>query len=124
MATINESIKNLSSIRELRQHQAMMDGMFAYVGEISTGFTAAIEKDTFSESTPIEFCQHVAGLSGTQHPVQPQRLSAIQSPSVASLRDTESASTWADRPWGCAGSDGAAGGEVGGAAGGTGSTAG
>jgi hypothetical protein len=124
MATITESMKNFSYKRELQRHQAMMDGMFAHVGEISTGFTTAMEQDSFSGCAPCKFCQHVAGPSGTQHHVQSQRLSAFQSRSVASLRDTESASTWAERLRGGAGSDGAAGGADGRAAGGTGRAAG
>jgi len=93
LATITESMKSISSKRELCRHRVVMDEKLAQVEEINTGLTTAMEQYKFSESTPFEFRQSVAGLSRTQQYVHPQRLPALQSPSVYSFRDTESAST-------------------------------
>jgi len=84
---------------------------------MNPGLTTAMEQYKFSKSTPFEFRQVVAGPSGTHQYTHPQRQPAFQSPSVSSLRDTESTSTWNFRRMrGGAGSNGAAGGTDGGAA--------
>ena len=114
LSSITESMKTIPSKRELCQDQVVMDEKLAQVKEINTGMTPATEQYKFSESTPFEFQQSVAGPSGTQQHVHPQRMAAFQSPSLSSLRDTESASTWMRRIRGGAGSDGAPGGAGGG----------
>jgi hypothetical protein len=94
LAAITESMKHIPSRRELRQYQATKDEELAQGEEINTGLTTAIEQYKFSKSTPFEFQQNAAGPSGTHQYTHPQRRPAFQSPSVSSLRDTDSASRW------------------------------
>jgi len=94
LATITESMKHIPSNRELHHHSATMDEKWAQVEEIYTRLTTAIEQYKFSESTPFEFGQSVAGPSGTHRYTHPEWQPACQSPSGSRLRDTESVSTW------------------------------
>ena len=125
MAAITISLKNIPSMRELRQHQDLREDQLAQVDEVDAGLTPAMEAYKVSESTPF----HVAhtGPSGTHTNVHPERRRAMANPSlsVSSLRDTESDVSWRGILRGGAGSNGAAGGADGGAAGGaTGGAAG
>jgi hypothetical protein len=119
VATITESLKGVPSKRDLRQHQATMDERLAQVEEINTRLTTPREQYKFSESTHFEFRQNAVGPSVTHQYTHPHRQLAFLSPSVSSLRDTESEFSWNfGIIRGGAGSNGAAGGPDGGAAGG------
>lgn len=118
LASITESLKNVPSKRELRQHQVAMDEALAQMAEVNTGLTTAMDHYKISESTPFDFRQNIAGPSGTQPYLHLQRAAAMESPSVSSLRDTGSEYSWHARIRGGAESDGAAGGAGDGAAGG------
>jgi len=93
-----------------------MDEKINQMEEINTGLTMAMEQYQFSESTPYQFHQSAAGTSRTHQHTHPERQPAFQSPSVSSLRDTESASTWNYRIRGKEGSEETAGGAAEGAA--------
>jgi len=117
LTTITKFMKGIPSKREFRQHQVVMDEKLAQVKEINTGLMTAMKQYKFSEPTPFEFRQSVAGPSGTQQYVHPLRLAAFQSQSVSGLRDTESECTWVGQIRGGTGRNGADGGADGGAAG-------
>lgn len=120
LEAITQSMKHIPSKRELRRHQATMDERLAQVEAINTGLTTVMEHYIFSESIPFEFPHNFARPSGTHQSMHPQTRSAFQSPSVSSVRDTESASSGNfGRIRGGPGSDGAAGAADCGAAGGT-----
>jgi hypothetical protein len=115
LATVTESIKDIPSRREMRQYQETMDESVNRLAEANTRLTTAMEAYKFSESTPLGIPQSLAGPSGTQTFMHPQRAAAFYSPSVSSLRDTASEYSWQGRIRGGAGSgagaagDGAAG---------------
>jgi len=77
LATIMESMKGIPSKRELRQHQVVTDENLAQVEEINTELTTAMRQCKFSESTPFEFRQSVAGTSRTQQYMHPHRLATF-----------------------------------------------
>jgi predicted nucleic acid-binding Zn-ribbon protein len=72
LTTITESMKTIPSKRELRQYQVAIDEMLVQMAEVNTGLTTAMEQYKFSESTPFEFRQTVAGPSGTQPYMNPE----------------------------------------------------
>jgi len=93
LATITDKIVDMPSRRELRQFQAMMEDSANQLAEANTGLTMAMDQYKFSESTPLGIQQTVAGPSGTQPFVNPQRAAAFYS-SASSLRDTASEYSW------------------------------
>jgi len=94
LATIMDKIKDMPSRRELRQFQEAMDNSINQIAEANTGLTTAMDQYKFSESTPLGNPQTVAGPSGYQPFIHPQRAGAFYSPSVSSLRDTASEYSW------------------------------
>ena len=119
-AAITESLRNVPTKRELRQHKIAMEELLNVMTEVNTGLTTAMDQYKFSDSTPVGGQRTVAGPSGTQPYMNPERAAAVQSPSVSILRDTESEYSWNVRIRGGVGSreaagDGAAGGAAGGA---------
>jgi hypothetical protein len=94
LAIVTDQIKNIPLKRELRQFQAAMDDSVNQLAEANTGLTTAMEQYKFSESTPLGIPQNLAGPSGTQTFIHPQRAAAFYSPSVSSLRDTASEYSW------------------------------
>jgi len=112
LATVTETQKDIRSRRELHKYQDTMDESVNRLAEANTGLTTAVEQYKFSESTPFGIPQSLAGPSGTQAFIHPQRTAAFYSPLVSSLRDTASEYSWHGRIRGGAGSaagDGAAG---------------
>jgi len=124
MAAITESSKNVLAKQDLRQHRVGMDESLNTMAEVNTGLTSAMDQYKFSDSTPLRGQRTVAGPSGTQQYMHPERAAGFISPSVSDLRDMASEYSWEPRLRGGAGSDGppgnggAAGGADGGAAGG------
>ena len=107
MVAIATSLKDVPSKRELRQHQSLMEDQFAPAEDINTRLTTAMEAYNVSESTPFH-AETMAGPSGTQNWMHPQRIAAMDqlSASVSSLRDTESEISWRSQLRGGAGSNG------------------
>ena len=90
MAAITESLKNVPTKQEICQQRMAMEESLNAMAEINTGLTTAMDQYKFSDSTPLGVRQTVAGPSGTQTYMNPERAAAFQSPLVSSLRDTES----------------------------------
>jgi len=111
LATVTDRIKDIPSKQELRQFQVTMDNSRNQLAEANTGLTTVLEQYKFSESTPLGVSQSLAGPSGTQPFIHPQRAAAFYSPTISSLRDTASEYSWQGGLRGGAGSaagDGAA----------------
>jgi len=89
-AAITESLKNVPTKRELRQHKLSMEESLNTMAEVNTGLTTAMDQYKFSDSTPIGGQRAVARPLGTHPYMNPERAAAFQFPSVSSLRDTES----------------------------------
>jgi len=94
VAAITESLKQVLTKQELRQHRSAMEETMNSIAEINTGLTTAMDQYKFSDSTPREERQVFAGPSGTRATMHPQRARALESPSVSSLRDTGSEYSW------------------------------
>jgi len=106
LATVTDKIRDMPSKRELRQFQAMMEDSTHQLAEANTGLTTAMNQYKFSESSPSGVQQTVAGPSGTQPFIHPQRVAAFYS-SASSLRDTASEYSWQGIIRGGAGDDAA-----------------
>jgi hypothetical protein len=124
MAAITKSMKYIPTKQELRQHKITMEESLNTMAEVNTGLTTAMDQYKFSDSTPLGGHRTVAGPSGTQPYMNPDRAALCYSPSVSSLRDTGSDYSWNVGLRGGAGCDGAAGGADAGAAGAAGGAAG
>jgi len=77
MVAITTSLKNMPTKRELRQSQSLMEDQLAQAEDINTGLTTAMEAYKVSESTPFQ-AEVVAGPSGTQSWMHPQRAAAME----------------------------------------------
>jgi uncharacterized protein YukE len=112
LGSIKNSLKEIPSKKELREHVAVMEDQLAQSRELNTGLTTAMEGYKFSESVLFAFGKEgpQAGPSTTVHPERQHYFGS----NASSLRDTESEVTWLERIRGGAGSDGAAGGAAGG----------
>jgi len=88
------------------------------IAVVNTGLTTVMDQYKLSDSTPIRGRQSVAGPSATQPCMNPGPAVAFGSPSVSSLRDTGSEYSWNRGLREGAGSEGSAGGEADGTAGG------
>jgi hypothetical protein len=104
VATITEKIKDIPSKRELRQMLVLMEESKNQMAEANTGLTTAFDQYKFSESSPVGMSQSLAGPSGTQQGLHPQRAAAFYSPTVSSLGDTAREYSWPGRLRGGAGS--------------------
>jgi len=115
IAAITESLKSVPTKQELRLHRAAMEETLNSIAEVNTGLTTAMDQYKFSDSTPLGRQHTVAGTSGTQPYMNPERAAAFLSPSVSCLRDTGSEYSWHARIRGGAGSQGSNNGAAGGA---------
>jgi hypothetical protein len=116
--SIETSLREVPSRRELREHANALDEHLVQMQEVNTGLTTAMEGYKFSESSQYNFRQQVPQPwpSTTIHPERQRYFGS----DASSLRDMESEVTWLGRIRGAAGSEGAAGGAAGGATGGAG----
>jgi hypothetical protein len=118
VAAIMETPKNRPTKQELRVHRMAMEESMNAMADVNTGLTTAMDQYKFSDSTPLGRQSAVTGHSGTQPYMNPDPAAAFLSPSVSSLRDTETEYSWHRGLRGGAGSE-ASGRAAGGAAGGT-----
>jgi len=122
MSKIKDSLQNVPSRQELRNHAALMDEQTLKIQEVNTGLTTAMEGFKVSESSRFNFRPEIRKTVPFQQAgpsVHPERQRYFGS-DASSLRDTESEDSWLGRLRGGAG-EGAAGGAEGageGAAGG------
>jgi len=131
MSKIKDSLKNIPTKQELREHVTIMDEQTMKIQEVNTGLTTAMEGFKVSESSRFNFGEGAPRATPFQQAgpsVHPERLRYFRS-DASSLRDTESEESWLGRLRGGAGAgagapsgagDGAAGGAGDGSAGGAG----
>ena len=112
--SLKNSLKDIPSSTELRQHVAAMEDQLVQSRELNTGLNPAMQGYKFSESASYGFGKQVpkAGPSTTVHPERQRYFGS----DASSLRDTESEVSWFGRIRGGAGNGGAADGSAGGAA--------
>ena len=72
VAAITESLNQVPTKPELRQHQAAMEEAMNSIAEINTGLTTPMDQYKFSDSTPRLERRVFAGPSGTQSVMHPQ----------------------------------------------------
>ena len=123
LAKVRDSMKDIPSKQELRNHAALMDEQTMKIQEVNTGLTTAMEGFKVSESSRLNFRPEFprvtplqqAGPSTTVHPDRQRYFGS----DASSLRDTESELSWLERLRGGAGSEAAGGaaGDAGGAGG-------
>jgi len=146
LSKIRDSLKEIPSKQELRNHAVLMDEQTMKIQEVNTGLTTAMEGFKVSELSRFNFRQELPRVTpfqqvGPSTTVHPERQRYFGS-DASSLRDTESEVSWLGGLRGgagseiagdagrAAGSDGGAGGaaggdgEAGGAAGGAGGAGG
>jgi hypothetical protein len=68
LESIKNSLKEVPSRRELREHATAMDEQLVQMQEVNTGLTTAMEGYKFSESSQFNFRIPQAGPSTTEHP--------------------------------------------------------
>jgi len=134
MSKIKDSLKDIPSRQELRNHVMIMDEQTTKIQEVNTGLTTAMEGFKVSESSRFNFREKATPFQQAGPSVHPERQRYFGS-DASSLRDTECEESWLGRLRGGAGSgaaegagegaaegagDGAAGGAGDGAAGGAG----
>jgi hypothetical protein len=109
LPAITDSLKEVPSKRELRQHAEQMEDQVQQMEDVDTDLKTAMEGYKFSESTPPKPgrflpAQNPLGVGSSN--IHPSRRYQFDESSNSSLRDTQSASTWLGRIRGGAG-DGA-----------------
>jgi len=103
LSSLKNSLKDVPSRKELRQHAAAMEDQLVQSRELNTGLTTAMEGYKLSESASYGLGKQVpqAGPSTTVHPERQRYFST----DASSLTDTESEVSWFRRIRGGAGDD-------------------
>jgi len=89
--SIKNSLEEVPTGRELREHAVTVDKQIILLQEVTTGLKTAMEEYKFSESSHYNFHRQIlqAGQSTTVHPDMQKYFGS----DASSLRDTKCAST-------------------------------